>query len=232
MITSSNNNMMPFIPNPKKWLGEVSLDLTESSVSSDGQSIVSFYDDDSLDTSLPLLVETPAPSTKLSKRRVRFACRPDGSVRCHTKIVSRVGDPTLWWTEDDMKDILQDCAQVVYFYQGRTRLCTTMTNILTLRWLEDDPLDAIYDFVQNLDPEIGGRGLEQHVVGSSKYYVNKHRYAVLTTQEEVRGTKNENALETSDYISQAALETSSECKNLARRLAILDKQEARDGDDC
>ena len=209
------------------WLFE-SFDLTVSTVDSDGLSVSSCSNDSASSSSSlnsPLIFEESLPC-----KRVSFEENEQGKVQCYTKVIERCNNPELWWSHEESQDILRDCLAVVDYYKGRPRLCTSMTNLLRFKWLEDDddshPLDAILDFLQDQDPEVLGRGLEQHIVGSSKHYVARHRQAVLMAQDEYKGTIREASVEVMLYIAECAATTSDDCKELARSVGIYDEVEA------
>lgn len=224
--------------NGKLWTFE-SIDLTVSTVDTDSLSVSSCSDNSSLssDDASPLIIETTlrrtTSSSSAANKSVSFAQDKNGCVQCYTKEIERVDDPALWWNPEENRSILLDCCQVVDYYKKgrpRRRLCNTVSNLFRLTWLEDDqeegeeshPLDAILDFLQDQDPQVLGRGLEQHIVGSSKEYVVRHRHAVLAALDSMDGMR---------YIADQAASTSEDCKELARCIGIHDEVEAS-SDDC
>jgi hypothetical protein len=95
------------------------------------------------------------------------------------------------------------------------------------------PLDAIVAFLKDQHPEVVARGLEQHIVGSIKQYVNRHRLAVLMAFDSFVGTHLEDSCEAWQEVRKAAELTSRDCVALARRVALLDELAALsdDGDE-
>lgn len=210
----------------KPWLFE-SLDNTVSTVESDGLSISS--EEESLSES-PVCEASPRSP---HKKCVSFACHANGQVKCQVKEVERTDDPTLWWCPEECSDILYECNQVVDYYRGRSsRLCSVMTKALFLRWIDEEhPLDRILTFLaMDQDPLIPGRGLEQHIVGPSTHYVERHREAVLSVQDKWLGTGMEDSPQASRQISVMATLTSEDCRDLAQHLALLDEQEVSGND--
>ena len=204
----------------KPWLYE-SLDHTISTVDSDGLSISSGEGSVSDET---LVYETP---TRSHNKRVSFACQADGQVQCQVKEIDRIEDLSLWWNREENNAIIQGCIEVVRHYQSRSKICTTLKDLLSFRWIDDQhPLDRILNFLEySQDPLVPGRGLEQHIVGSSSYYVMRHREAVLSMQEELVDRGMEDSPEACRQISQAAALTSADCGVLAQELALLDEQD-------
>ena len=197
-----------------------SFDQTVSTIESDGLSV----DSDIAEFDVPLIIE--ASSRNNDSNRVTFADE-EGSDLCFVKEVARIGDASLWWTPEECSEIIKECSKAVAYYQGRPRLCTSMTNLLLFRWIDEShPLDAILDLLEEQDPEVLARGLEQHIVGSSKHYVARHRNAVLDAQDDIRGTSHEDSIEGMLRIGNAAAMTANDCKDLARRIALYDEVEA------
>jgi hypothetical protein len=198
-------------------------------VESDGLSI-SGSEDESTSFDVPLIVETP----RRKRKSVSFVFQANGHVQCSVREIQPIKNADLWWNQQECESILQDCAKVVRFYQGRRRICTDVTDFLLFRWIEGfraHPLDAILNFLKEQHPDVLGRGLEQHIVGSIKHYVDRHRMAVLMAQDAFVGTDLEDSFEAWQEIHKAAETTSQDCKNLARRVALLDELAAFSDDD-
>ena len=211
----------------KAWEFE-SFDLTVSTVDSDGLSVSSCTSSLSSDDSATHIIETTP------RKGVSFAQDEQGLL-CHVKEIERVNNPDLWWNDAENRACLTDCLKVVEYYKGRPRLCQTVSNLFRLVWLEDQddlahPFDAILDFLHDQDPEVAGRGLEQHIVGNSKAYVKRHRAAVLAAVAEIKGTEHEDSAVGFNYIAECAASTSQDCKDLARSIALYDEGDV-DADD-
>lgn len=210
----------------KYWKLE-SLDNTLSTVESDGLSVSS--DEEDIICEVPYVVETP----KQKYKKVCFSLEEEDEVRCTFKEIERVANPDLWWNEEECSQILDNCARVVQFYQSRSRMCSSLTNYFLSGWISNHnhPFKAILEFLEEQHPEVTGRGLEQHIVGSVKGHVQRHRLAILETQDRFIGTEWEDSAQMWEEIRHAAELTSEECKDLARRVALLDELAASDEDE-
>jgi hypothetical protein len=144
-----------------------------------------------------------------------------------------VDEPDLWWSDEEMSEIRTDCYNIVSHYQRRrNRVCESVNRLFRLSsWIQcRQPLDEIVVFLQDdLDPQVGGRGLEHHIVGSYKYHVAVHRYAVLALQA---GSSEDDApLEAPSpqsrrLLQREAARTAQTCQRLAHKIALYDTQAA------
>jgi hypothetical protein len=203
-------------------------DDTLSTVDSDVSSVSSSL------SSLELLDDEPLlPGEKRRRKTALFSCHPDGSPRCYTHIVERFDDPDLWWSDDEMTEIRKDCYKIVSHYKGRhDRVCESVNRLFRLSsWIQcHHPMDDIVFFLQDdLDPQVGGRGLEHHILGSYKDHVTVHRIAVLALQASGQGESSQ--LEAPSPQSRRLLEreaarTAQACQRLAHKIAFYDTQAA------
>lgn len=113
------------------------------------------------DTNLVYRLRTSVPMTNFRRdnlrktKSVQFLCSENGEVKCQEHKLTKSLHRSLWWNEDEMRDIRSACIDIVRHAKAGSEI---------------DLSDGVI------------RGLEAHILTTRKSVVDEHRRLVLGAQ--------------------------------------------------
>eukprot|EP00977_Amphora_coffeiformis_P011682 scaffold2820_cov160-Amphora_coffeaeformis.AAC.4 len=193
---------------PAKSLLHMLHGIQQTSVNSsnfDDSEVAPFYD-------LPI---------KSRQIKIRFAEQADGQVKCDVHEIPRVSDPELWWQAEECSSIRAGCKSLAEHFQlyqedynGAIRRLMNLGREVNRTRVENAMACILRNSIC--------RGLENHVVKSSRIACAQHIRHVLRAQDEVYESLEDHTEEGWERIRQASCQTSLNAKLFASKLAQHD----------
>ena len=164
---------------------------------------------------------------KRRRTKIRFAKHADGQIKCDIHEIPHISDPDLWWQAEEFSSIREGCkslAKHCQLYQEDYN--SAIRRLMNLGREATVNPTQIKTAMRCVFRNSICRGLESHVVRSSRIACAHHIRHVLLAKDEVYESLEDHTEEGWERIRRASCETSLNAKLFASKLAQHDTWQA------